>query len=164
MVLILFVFSEIATAQSEENVEPPKNVVYFKAGTSFIYNSITLNYDLLLRNRERGVFKNYYLNFEAGTYHRNSGFAPGPGYNGLLGSIGVVGLTGKKNSHFEVGLGASFNRDTRIINQDGSDNRKYSFILPKLTLGYRYQKKNGVVFRVGTSIPELIYMSWGYGF
>ena len=32
MALILFMFSEIATAQSEENVEPPKNVVYFKAG------------------------------------------------------------------------------------------------------------------------------------
>ena len=82
--------------------------------------------------------------------------------SGVIGSVGLTGLTGKNKNHFEIGLGTSLNIETKFDPErdDGTD----TFLLPDLRIGYRYQEKNGFIFRVGLGIPQGIYLSLGTRF
>jgi hypothetical protein len=69
---------------------------------------VNLNYDFRIIQSENGFFKNYYANIEAGVFNSNSSFAPGSSNNGFNTIIGLIGLTGKANRHFETCLGLSY--------------------------------------------------------
>jgi len=165
--LLFFVFCGNIMAQTDNNAPElnAKNAIYLNAGSLLVYNTASLNYDFFIHQSEKGFFKNYYLNLEAGIYNRNSGFAPGPSAEGILGGLGVIGLTGQNINHFEVALGVLVNSDTEIENEVPDDNdQKETFVLPEVAIGYRIQKKNGILFRVGIGFPKGVYLGLGYGF
>jgi len=165
IVLFLFGLSSTMLAQNNGDEISAKNAIYISVGSIFVHSSVNLNYDLRIRQSEIGFFKNYYMNFEGGIFNGNNGFAPGSTSNGVLGSIGLIGLTGKKHNHFEIGLGVSLNVETELRNTDPEDNeQKETFVLPDLAIGYRIQRKNGPIFRIGIGFPQGIYLGYGYGF
>ncbi|AXT60880.1 hypothetical protein D1816_11160 [Aquimarina sp. AD10] len=152
-------------AQSIESDNNPRNIIYINAGTLLVYNSVNLNYERRTWHSDNGFFKNYYLNLGAGIFSRNSGFAPGPNSKGIVSSLGLIALTGKSNGHFETGLGVSVNIETDITNDDPEEGfEKETFVLPNIIIGYRYQKENAPMIRLGIDFPRGIYMGFGYGF
>lgn len=83
--------------------------------------------------------------------------------------IGTIGfLAGRKNSLFELGLGATFVDGTETIKyfwSNTTETRNYSEVLPAFTLGYRYQvPAESIVFRIGFGFPEIFYVSLGLSF
>jgi len=136
----------------------PRNVAYITRSTILVANSISLNYDVLLKEKEKGFFKKYYSHLEVGTFEINKGFFLTESSNGILANAGFIGLTGKKRNHFEVGLGVGLYTELKDTNDD-----KDSFIVPNILLGYRYETSKGIIFRTG--IGGLgIYTSLGYRF
>lgn len=157
-------FTNTAFTKPESTETSAKSAIYLSAGTVFLYSSVNVNYDFRIKQSE-GFFKNYYATIEAGVFNTNSGFAPGYSTNGFTTGIGVIGLTGKGNGHFETSLGLSLNIETEINGDDPDDLAKEeAFILPELSLGYRYQKANGVMFRAGIGFPQTVYIGVGYSF
>jgi len=87
--------------------------------------------------------------------------------------VGISGLTGLNNRHFEwsvgllVGYDFSYYKNElenfstyRIINK--SD---YFVVLPAIALGYRFQPPGGkIIYRTGIAFPELAYFSLGVCF
>lgn len=163
---IFFAINNNALAQTYSVEGAAKNAIYLNVGgTILYYNSVSLNYDVIIKQSEKGFFKNYYLSFEAGFFNLNSGFAPAPNSIGVLGSTGLTGLTGKNRKHFEVGLGILLNFETDITNTEtGDDMQTEVFVLPDLAIGYRYHNENGFLFRTGIGFPQGFYFSLGYGF
>ena len=165
LTFLLTLFTSTIFAQAETNETSAKNAIYASAGSVFVYSSVNLNYDFRIKQSENGFFKNYYATIEAGVFNSNSGFAPGSSSNGFTTGIGVIGLTGKGNRHFETSLGLSLNVETEINGDDPNDFEKEEvFILPELSLGYRYQKANGFMFRAGVGFPQTVYIGAGYSF
>lgn len=166
LTFLLTLFSNAIFAQTESNETSAINAIYVSGGSIFVYSSANLNYDHRIKQSENAYFfKNYYATLNAGVFNLNTGLAPGPSSNGFTTGIGVIGLTGKGNGHFETGLGLSLNIETKI--KDGEkfpDREKMVFVLPELSLGYRYQKANGFIFRSGLGYPHIIYLSVGYSF
>lgn len=152
-------------AQSTNDGTSAKSAIYFNDGTAFVYSSLSINYDHRIRQSEKAFFKNYYLNFRAGFFNRNSGFASGPSRNGLLGSVGVIGLTGSGNGHFEAGVGVALHAETDIDNDELDEEfEEEVFVLPDVSVGYRYQKAKGFMIRVGVGFPRGIFFGLGYSF
>jgi len=138
-----------------------KNVIYVSAGSVVFYNSVSLNYDLRIGHLDKGFFKNYYLNLRTGFF--STAAWSGLSTAGGLGHLGFIGLTGKKKNHFETGLGFSVNIITEVTG-NGDNEIIRDFVLPDLALGYRYQEKNGTMFRAGIGYPRLAYLGLGYSF
>ncbi len=163
--LLFFAFFSNIMAQTDTNGDSIKSSMYLNGGSILVYNTLSVNYNLNIHQSENGFFKNYYVNLEAGIFNRNSGFTSGTNADGVLGGLGLIGLTGRGIEHFEVGLGILINADTNINNEDPfENNQKQVFALPEVTLGYRIQKKNGILFRAGISFPKGIYLGLGYSF
>ena len=165
LTFLLALLTNTLVAQTNTNEDSAKNVVYFSAGSVLVYSSFNLNYDYRIIQSETGFFKNYYATIEAGIFNSNSGFAPGPTSGGFTTGIGLIGLTGKGNRHFETSLGLSLNIETEI--EGDSPNgiaKKVTFVLPELSLGYRYQKANNFMFRTGIGYPQTVYIGAGYSF
>ena len=161
---LIFFLSHQAFTQSKEVKIPAKNVVSVSGSSAFVWNTAVINYERLLGSPKKGFFKNYYLNLETGVFHSNSGFAPGgKGANGVLLGAGVVGLTGNRNGHFELGAGLFFNSETKIT-QNSDQYTESNFLLPEVKFGYRYQAEKGFVFKVGTGFPKVLYLGFGYSF
>jgi len=164
-IFLLILCTNTIFTQTKTNETSAKNVIYVSAGSVLIYSSANLSYDFRIKQSEKGFFRNYYATIEAGVFNANSGFAPGSSSNGFTTGIGVIGLTGKGNGHFETSLGLSINVETEINNDDPNDFEKEEvFILPELSLGYRYQKANGLMFRIGVGFPQSVYIGAGYSF
>ena len=85
---------------------------------------------------------------------------------GFTTGLGVIGLAGKGNRHFETSLGLSLNVETKINVDDNNytTEKEEVFVFPELSLGYRYQKANGFMFRAGVGFPHTIYLGAGYSF
>ncbi len=165
LLLCIFLMNCTITAQSLENNTAAKNAVYANVGSFLLYNSASLVYNRLIWGPDKGFFKNYYLNLEAGYFGLNSGFAPGPNTEGVVGNLGFIGLTGRNEKHFEIGLGISWNVETTIIDDDPREgNQTETFIWPDVTVGYRIQKENGLMFRVGIGFLRAVNMGVGYSF
>jgi len=174
-VAIIFLFLIISTltfAQKETkkpstgNDNVGKNAIYVSAGSIFIYSSVSLDYELRIGHSDSGFLKNYYLNLKAGFFNENSGFAPGPNSKGVVAGLGVIGLTGTGDNHFEVGLGFTVNIENEITNNEPPEDifEEQTFVLPDIALGYRSQIKNGPIFRAGIGFPRLVYLGLGYSF
>ncbi len=170
ILFLLLLISTISFAQDDTNEKPSlgnnnslKNVVYVNFGSSFLYNAIDVNYDRLLWQPQKGFFKNYYLNVGIGVFSLNSLYS-GPDANGVIGNVGIVGLTGKSKKHFEFGLSAATNIITKITSDDDNEDSKNEvFIFPEVSIGYRYQEK-GYVFRTGIGFVTLLYIGFGFNF
>jgi len=163
LIILLPLCNNTFFAQTKTGEPSAKNTIYVSAGSVLVYSSANLNYDYKIKQSENGFFKNYYATFEVGVFNSNSGFAPGPSSNGFTTGIGIIGLTGKGNGHFETSLGISLNIETEINDPNGFEEKEV-FILPELSLGYRYQKVNGLMFRTGVGFPQSIYIGAGYSF
>jgi hypothetical protein len=166
LLFILTLFTNTVSAQTKANETSAKNAIYISAGSIFVYSSVNLNYDFRIRQSENGFFKNYYATLEAGVFYANSFFVPGSSRNGFTTGLGVIGLTGKGNRHFETSLGLSLNVETEINVDDNNytTEKEEVFIFPELSLGYRYQKANGFMFRAGVGFPQTVYIGAGYSF
>jgi len=164
-VFIFFVFYNVTiSAQNEDLENITKNAIYVNGSYIYIYGSANINFDVLIKQPKRGIFKTYYLNFETGIFNRKTGFLLGESYNGVYGGLGVIGLTGKKLHHFEFGLGILFNSDIEVENDVMNPELRRFFVLPSLDIGYRVQIPNRPMIRAGLSIPNGVYLGVGYSF
>jgi hypothetical protein len=162
---VLLLYTSINFAQTATNKTSAENVIYVSTGTVIAYSSVNLNYDHRIIQSENGFFKNYYVTGEVGLFNSNSGFAPGSSSNGITTGIGIIGLTGNGNGHFETSLGLSLNIETEIKGEDPNDFEEEDvFVLPELSIGYRYQKAHGFMYRAGIGFPQTIYIGAGYSF
>ena len=64
-------------------------------------------------------------------------------------------LFGGKASHFELGIGGMYTVET-------SEGDNPYFVSG--SIGYRYQKSTGGLFRIGVGVPELAYVGFGLSF
>ncbi|MEY3367452.1 MAG: hypothetical protein RI973_607 [Bacteroidota bacterium] len=117
--------------------------LYGTIGASVI-GFVAGNIEFMVAQKPKGFFKAYSLRVGFGV-QENFG-----GEGGIL--IGALNmLTGRKNSHFEVGLGWN------LLFDEAS--------LPLIAAGYRFQKPRGrFVFRTGVGLIEGVYVSLGTAF
>ncbi len=164
LLLLIFVCAAIkSNAQSIEIKDASKNTIHVTAGSILFYSTVNLHYDRLVLSSENGFFKKYYASVEAGLF--NILALDGPNSNGFKAGIGIMGLTGIDKHHFEVGLGVSFLTETNIYNLGAFDEEnKQNYVFPELNLGYRYQTKKGIMYRIGAGLPEIFYIGIGYSF
>ena len=155
--VLICLISNCTFAQQTDIIETPKNTIYATGSTLLLINEISLNYDVLLKEKEKGFFKRYYSHFEVGSF-KFYRFLSGSS-SGISGSVGFIGLTGKKRKHFEVGLEASIYAELR-----DSDNNENSYVFPSISFGYRYEGEKGFVFRTGLGTTKGVYTSFGYSF
>jgi len=164
---ILFTLYSITSySQSEKNISHSKNAIHFSVGSALIANALHFSYDRLLGTTDTGFFKAYYASARVGV-NGTIGFF-GPSSTQIITSAGFTGLTGKGNKHFEFGLGVAVvfskdnidDEDLEFVNNNGFE----TFILPSVSIGYRKQAKNGLVFRTGVGITEWVYIGYGYSF
>ena len=146
-------------AQDTLKNENPKNVIHASFGTILFVSSAQLTYDRLLKQRNDGFFKSYYLTLKTGA-SAFGGFGGSGG--GLVNSIGVTALTGNGNEHFELGLGLGYYVETYRLDDRSSDGDK--FFYPNFAIGYRKQTQNGFMFRTGVGFVEMVYAGIGYSF
>lgn len=155
--ILICVISNYTFAQKTDINEIKKNTTYITGGSLLLINEVSLNYDVLLKKKEKGFFKKYYSHFEVGSFVIYKFFDGSS--SGVSGSIGFIGLTGKNNNHFELGLGASIYAELR-----DSDDDETTDIFPSISLGYRYEGDRGFVFRAGIGAIKGVYTSFGYSF
>jgi hypothetical protein len=161
--IFFLLFSSLYTAKAQENtdnlkllepqkISPPSSVLYLNIGSLGTYTSATLNYEHLLWKPTKGVFKSYYANFDVGVFAVIDLISSVN--EGLTSTVGIVGLTGKRNGHFEVGMGVS-----TLFDSQGE-----VYPVPDVTLGYRYQRESGFMFRTGLGFIQGLYLSFGTSF
>ena len=80
--------------------------------------------------------------------------------------LGAAALTGKKNSHLELKLGAMLVLENRECDNDtgyGGYDCTDIYYLPDFTIGYRYQKPRGrFIFRTAIGFPQRFHFSIGF--
>ncbi len=129
-----------------------ENNVYAEAHLGLFTKGV-LNYERLFSSGEKVSW-----------YGRLGG---GWGFNGIgglfearygVGGLGAITmLTGNKNEHFELNLGAFVGYENEFYNGG-------YFLFPILNIGYRYQKPiGGFIFRINAGFPSL-GISLGYAF
>ena len=169
--LVLFSLFLFSKTHSQSNSSDPlkPNIVY---GT---YGLVTINgaYERLIATpKEKRFFTSYWTKIGYGYWSEPFG---GRGNNF---SLSATALTGSKNNHFEMNLGASsffdrLNYDIGVSNSmiivGGSGitppKSDYRFIRPTGAIGYRFQKPGGhFVFRTGIGFPDVVYLSLGFCF
>lgn len=174
--LLLLVSTTICYAQETEKDSlhtPAKNALYFSIGAFGIQNNaFSFSYERYLFSTDKRFRVNYYARATGGKFDFDTDISPGDGPMGL---IGLQGITGKTNHHFEVGLGVAvlynstgYSQDVWLASLDGKpqpNKSDYYNILPSTTIGYRYQKLNkGLIVRSGIATPDGIYVSLGLAF
>lgn len=165
IILLLTFYASNIMAQNNSDDTSAKSAVYFNDGTGFAYSSFSLNYDHRIRQSDNAFFKNYYLNFRGGFFNRNGGFSEESSRNGFVSSIGIIGLAGSGNGHFEAGLSIALHIETEIIEiAPGDPIEEESFVWPDVSIGYRYQKEQGFMIRAGVGFPRGIFVGLGYSF
>lgn len=137
---------DIKAADDSLALIPKRNVVYV-SGPSIpgIMMSFSINYEGMLSSNPDKFITSLWLRVGGGPY-----FSWGD--NGAIFISTLTLLTGKKNSHFECGLGLS-----RISNP--------GLVLPAVSLGYRYYNPGkSLFFRAGGGFPEIVYLGIGISF
>lgn len=137
---------DISEADDSLTTMPKRNVVYV-SGPSIpgIMMSFSFNYEGMLSYKPDKFITSLWLRIGGGPYSSW-------GDNGAIFISTLTALTGKKNSHFELGLGMSF------ISRPG-------LILPAVSLGYRYYNPGkALFFRTGGGFPEIFYLGIGISF
>ena len=126
----------------EKNSSIKKNTIYFELG-GLSLNPFSLNYDRVLFNTENVYFT------------RTIGFGFNPHFEEKYGfSIPLAFnlTTGyNKKNHFELGLGLTYSEFNTDINEE-------KIIYGGLKLGYKYQSKSPIFFKVGVNIFYRVYV------
>tara|TARA_Y100000766_G_C18598344_1_gene455370 strand:- start:40 stop:546 length:507 start_codon:yes stop_codon:yes gene_type:complete len=148
-----------------------KNNVYAEAHVGII-SQVVMNYERQIYSGEKVSWYGrlgggYGVNYSDGLFDDKLGW-------GGLAAISL--LTGKKNNHFELNVGAFLGFDKltdadlwdespdAIPNQVVTELTFEKFISPILNIGYRYQKPDGgFIFRANAGIISL-GLSIGYAF
>ncbi len=140
-ILCLF-FSLSASAQSADTVRIlPKNAIYFELLGNGILGSI--NYERMFRQK--------------GTW-RIAGRIGLGGYPAILNRPSpwhvivpteLLFLKGRKNRFLELGVGLTTGLVWYTENINSTEYHEQFVAVPMLRIGYRYQSKNGFVFRAG---------------
>lgn len=149
-----------------------KNVVYGTLGTAVVIGVATINYERMIGESKTKFITSYWLKIGFGEYYIfGSNIGGGPYF-----TIGLTGLTGKNNGHFEFNIGLAsllddeeYDRDYEafLVGWTISEPQKsdYRTTIPSVGIGYRFQKPDGkFVFRTGYAFPEFVYLSVGYCF
>lgn len=166
--LILLIGLLSLNSYAQDNVvaiNSPKNVIHGSVGTIVASFSTHLIYDRLLKQSDNRFFKAYFLTLKVGGIASVdfSGSKSGTGY---LTSIGATALTGNGKNHLEVGLGLGYFIDTenvvRSSNPFGTSDE--STFYPNVSIGYRKQTSDGIMFRTGFGIVEWAYVGFGFSF
>lgn len=154
-----------AYSQDKTIIDPVKNVIHGSVGTIFAAFSAQLTYDRLLKQSDNRFFTSYYATIKGGR-HVAIDFSGSDSGTGNFTSLSVTALTGKGKNHFEVGLGLGYFFDTEnLIDEfDPDADLDDSGFYPNITLGYRMQTTNGIVFRTGFGIAEWAYVGIGFSF
>jgi hypothetical protein len=125
---------------------PNRNAVYI-SGPSIpgLMFSITFNYEGMLSSNPDKFISSLWLRVGGGAFS-----SWGDGGTIFLSTLNL--LTGKRNSHFELGLGLCG------ISNPG-------MLLPAVSLGYRYfNPGKALFFRAGGGFPEIVYLGIGLSF
>ncbi len=147
----LFTIS-LFSQEFDYSTEKPKineSSLYGGIGITPLYGNFTVNYEILLVERPNSLFKKRGLRVGTGIYQYYD-----DGSLNLI--INYSSLTGTKNNHFELGLGAAY------LHFLTSTNKYFS---PAVNIGYRFKKtERKFIFRTGIGFPELLYIGFGYAF
>lgn len=172
LVSILFVFFLSSTIAKEEPIpKVSKNSLYVDAGSLGLWFTGMVNYERYLAK------STVILPIRWSVKASYGGFATW-GADGPLFGLSIQGLTGKRNAHLELGTGffALFDQLGYKIGVSNANypytgyqpeptRWEYTWKIPALTLGFRYQKpKGGLVFRGGIASPNGVYLGLGWAF
>lgn len=162
-----------AFAQEAVVEDLKKNVIYVNAGhvLPFLVTA-SVNYERLIKTNDNWLFSRCYVHTGFGLYRIEDW--SGPDY-GLITNLTIKTIAGKRSSHLELGIGfgiayrLSPNKedldDVETIDSDSeSEPSDSKLIYPSATIGYRYQKPNGLIVRTGIALPDGFYVSIGYAF
>ena len=114
---------QLSCAQSSVNYQPPSKVIYFEIGGKFFYSA----------NIDFPIDESSML-----------GFGLSPVYSDIVPTIMYYKLFGKK-SNLELGGGVGY----ILYFEEDSDREDFKGFTGHGVIGYRYQKKNGLLFRIG---------------
>ncbi len=126
VVIIITCFSFAQTQAQEDKIE-----IYEEPGTAFFFEMFgkffySVNIDLPINKSNR------------------YGFGISPTYGDIVPTAMYYHLSGEKSS-FEIGCGFGY----VIILTDEDEHEDFKGLTFHGVIGYRYQKKNGLLFRVG---------------
>lgn len=165
LIILLGLLSLNSYAQNNAAIESPKNVIHGSVGTIIASFSTHLTYDRLLKHSDNGFFRAYFLTLKIGGI-ASVDFSGSEGGTGYLTSVGGTALTGNGINHLEVGLGLGYFIDTENVvsssNPFGTSDE--STFCPNVSIGYRKQTSNGIMFRTGFGIVEWAYVGFGFSF
>lgn len=133
-----------------ETIQPfPRSTFYLSTAIGLVL-SANINYEIHMDSFNERNKVNFLFRFSLGGIAGWETWGP-------LTKIGIQGLTGMNNNHFEFGLGLLLFVNTAYKNE--------TFFLPTYNIGYRFQKPTGGLFyRVGLGLDENIYFSIGWAF
>lgn len=124
-----------------------RNAIYGTIGSILLYGHILINYDHIFFYDPYRSFKGLILKAGIGSYYifDIGGFT----FRNTVGTL----LGNDNKRYLELTAGYHINFD------------KYGMeFLPAGSLGYRYQKPKGFLFRMGIGYPEYLYLSLGAAF
>lgn len=156
LIILLSVLLGTTSIHAEEEPTSGNGAIYAHVGTIHVYRTINLGYEspTLYQFGGRHQFR---LLGDIGFWHARL-------FNvnwGVKSSIGMVYLFGAKASKLEINGGASFHFDEGLKGQLLG----YMGTLPKIFLGYRYEKPEGrFFFKAGIGWHEAVQLGCGLRF
>lgn len=149
---LILCFHVIAKAQPSEQNELSKNSLYLDSGIGY-GGQVSFNYERRVYSGEKTT---WFGRLGAGTaYLLTSDNNVWDVYTGTGGLAAVTMLTGKKNKHFELNVGAFIVDDP---------DKTTAGVYPLLDVGYRYQEPGGgFIFKAKVGILGL-GIAFGHAF
>ncbi|SMG47134.1 hypothetical protein SAMN05661096_03355 [Marivirga sericea] len=142
-----------------------KNTASINGGTTLlVYSRAGFNYERLLKSSDKRIFSRYYLNAGLGRFVEANGFAPAPIPYGIETALQFIVLTGTGANHLELGTGLSVGFVTFYKFPDPNQETENTITKANFLVGYRFQEKKGMFFRVGAAYPIGLYMGIGVSF
>ncbi len=138
LILLLLLPFALNAQLNTEKIDLPKHSIYLDATTGIIQR-ISLNYEYPLTQNQKS---NIYGRLSA-VHSSILWLEYGPGF--MVGLNSVISI---KNQDFEIGAGGNYS------NYDGYRNPGWK-LYPYFNVGYRYQHKDGVLFRIHFGLADL---------
>jgi len=146
IIVMLIIGNDLKAQDTINTISGLRNSIKFDVGLL----DLNLNYERTIIQGSRS-FSNLRLGFGAGWFAIKSESA-GVYFNGAF-----VHLTGRKNSHMEIDLGAKY-----LFKNAISDPNISEIIIPDIFFGYRFEKPTGgFISRVGFCYPTMINVGIG---
>lgn len=170
IILFLLICLNSIGQDNNQKKEFTNNTIYITAGTVIAAGGANINYERNILRVDNGFLSSLWVKAGGGVWFNWED-------SGSQYSVSAIGLSGRKNNHFEYSLGVtglyngfSYNLGNvdYIAGRRSTEPTKWEYtdIWPIASLGYRYQKPNGhFVFRTGFVIPQPgFYFSLGVVF